>query len=137
MFNHQQVVRFDDVDGAGIVYYPRYFNFCHNAFEDFFTTLGPMPYPQIISKLGLGFPAVRVESDFIKPLYYGDAFNVKLEVLSLGNSSLKCQYVISSHEQTQFKAIITTVCMSLSAKKSERIVDNLRHFLVSHLGGST
>ena len=32
-------VRFSDVDNAGIVYYPRFFHYCHVAREEFFTEL--------------------------------------------------------------------------------------------------
>ena len=32
-FTSIQKIRFDDVDGAGIVYYPQYFHLCHAAFE--------------------------------------------------------------------------------------------------------
>ncbi len=36
-FTSVQKFRFDDVDGAGIVYYPQFFHLCHAAFEDFFS----------------------------------------------------------------------------------------------------
>ena len=36
-FTSVQKIRFDDVDGAGIVYYPQYFHLCHKAFEDLFS----------------------------------------------------------------------------------------------------
>ena len=32
-FTSIQKIRFDDVDGAGIVYYPTLFHYCHVAFE--------------------------------------------------------------------------------------------------------
>ena len=42
-FRTQVPVRFGDVDHAGIVYYPRFFIYFHEAFEDFFNENG-FPY---------------------------------------------------------------------------------------------
>lgn len=46
-FSSVQKIRFDDVDGAGIVYHPQFFHLCHAAFEDFFDTAAPVSYPQL------------------------------------------------------------------------------------------
>ena len=47
-FTSVQKIRFDDVDGAGIVYYPQFFHLCHAAFEDFLDTVASIPYPVLI-----------------------------------------------------------------------------------------
>ena len=60
-------IRFDDVDGAGIVYYPHFFHLCHNAFEDFFDDAASVSYPQLINEKRRGFPTVAIHSDFSAP----------------------------------------------------------------------
>src|ERR1700709_1939656 len=82
-----QKIRFDDVDGAGIVYYPRFLHLCHAAFEDFFDAAAPFSYPELITKRRLGFPTVHITADFTAPLSYGDVAIVSLEVLKVGRSS--------------------------------------------------
>jgi 4-hydroxybenzoyl-CoA thioesterase len=77
-------IRFDDVDGAGIVYYPQYFHLCHAAFEDFFDDAAHISYPDLISKKRLGFPTVAVNSDFKATLVYGDIAIIKLSIKEIG-----------------------------------------------------
>ena len=49
-------IRFDDVDGVGIVYYPQYFHLCHKALEDFFDTAASLSYPELIRERRLATP---------------------------------------------------------------------------------
>ena len=74
-------IRFDDVDGAGIVYYPQYFYLCHAAFEDFFDSTAHISYPELILKKRFGFPTVAIHSNFTAPLVYGDTviFNLAIK----------------------------------------------------------
>ena len=65
-------VRFGDVDHAGIVYYPQYYIYFHEAFEDFFN-LSPFSCFQLLDRERIGFPTVHVETDFKQPLRYGDS----------------------------------------------------------------
>ena len=53
-------VRFGDEDHAQIVYYPRFFNFFHVAFEDFFGDQGH-PYQKVLDEDQVGFPTVHIE----------------------------------------------------------------------------
>lgn len=82
------VVRFGDIDHAGIVYYPRFFNYVHMAFEDFFREGLGLPFDEIIDKRGIGFPIVHAESDFMKFLKYGDRIRVEVYLLRAGRTSL-------------------------------------------------
>ena len=43
-FRIQQPVRHPDVDRAGIVYFPRFYDFFHRALEDFFRDEVGVPY---------------------------------------------------------------------------------------------
>ena len=67
-FTSVQKIRFDDVDGAGIVYFPQFFHLCHAAFEDFFDTVAPVSYPELVCEKRLGFPTVAISSEFQAPL---------------------------------------------------------------------
>jgi 4-hydroxybenzoyl-CoA thioesterase len=130
-----QKIRFDDVDGAGIVYYPRFLHLCHAAFEDFFDSAAPFSYPDLISKKRLGFPTVHIEADFKAPLSYGDTAIVSLEVLEIGRASVKTRYEIRRKRDgtTSFTALITTVLISLDTQKSQPLTDELRRVFESYL----
>ena len=114
-FTSVQKIRFDDVDGAGIVYYPQFFHICHAAFEDFFDTAAPVSYPELVRERRLGFPTVAIESSFSVPLVYGDVAVVELSVERIGKTSVTFGYVIrrKSDGALCFRASITTVLVRM------------------------
>lgn len=85
-------VRFGEIDQAGVVYYPRFFHYFHQAFEEWFGQALGVSYPDLVLKEGIGFPSVRVESEFLSPLRYGDRVRVEIEVLAVGRASLTLRY---------------------------------------------
>lgn len=88
-------VRFADIDHAGIVYYPRFFDFFHVAFEELWRTrIGPRAYAELIDRDRVGFPAVRAECEFFAPLRFGDTAEVEVSVTRLGGKSITFRYQI-------------------------------------------
>jgi YbgC/YbaW family acyl-CoA thioester hydrolase len=85
-------VRFNDVDFARIVYYPRLFAYCHAVFEDFFAAEAGIPYADVLQKRGVGFPVVGAKADFKSPLRFGDTCRIVMEATHLGKRSLACRY---------------------------------------------
>lgn len=94
-FVHALPVRFDDVDHAGIVYYPRFFHFFHVAFEELWRArVGARAYAELIDRDRLGFPAVRAECAFTSPLRFGDTAEIEVTVARLGGTSITFRYRI-------------------------------------------
>lgn len=127
----ERKIQFADVDAAGILYYPRFFSICHNTFEKCFDEKGPFSYAEMIKQYGLGFPAVKVEANFLLPMAHGDLAKITMNVERIGNSSITVHYEIINEtvQKTSFIADITNVCMDLSAHKSVPISETLRTFL--------
>lgn len=123
-------IRLDDVDGAGILYFPRYFHLCHQALEDSFDRGAPLPYPALIRERRLGVPTVAAESTFLAPVAYGDSVTVSMWTESIGTSSLVLGFrmVRQSDGAECFRARITTVLTDLDAMKSTPFPDDLRTF---------
>ena len=72
-FTYRTPVRFNDVDHAGIVYYPVFFHYFHLAFEELFRArMGPRSYQELLDRERIGFPAVATECEFFSPLRFGD-----------------------------------------------------------------
>lgn len=128
-------IRFDDVDGAGIVYYPQFFHLCHKAFEDFFDDAASVSYPQLINEKRRGFPTVAIHSDFTAPLRYGDIALVKLEIKKIGRCSATFNYEIRRKQDSKlcFSAQITKVFMDLDANIVLPIPQDMRTLLESFL----
>ncbi len=87
-------VRFADVDNAGIVYYPRFFHYFHVAFEEMFSDRFGIHYVDVLGRERIGFPAVKVESEFKAPLRFGDVADVEVEVERIGTKSITCRYTL-------------------------------------------
>ena len=103
MFATTILVRFGDLDAAGIAYYPRLVNFLHESFEDFFSGHVGQPYPEIF-RAGLGFPTVKLEMEFLSPVHYGDQVRVAVVVEKIGISSVQIRYEGSVSGTPVFKA---------------------------------
>lgn len=86
-FLHALNVTFGECDPAGVVYYPRYFDWFHRAMEAWFGEGLGRPYAQVLRELG--FPSVRAEADFKAPCRMGELVGVELTVGRLGNASVE------------------------------------------------
>ena len=123
-------VRFGDVDHAGIVFYPKFFVFFHEAFEQFFNDAG-FPYHLLIDERRVGFPTVHINCDYKKPLRYGDQLDLELSVSKLGVHSATFRYVGYRHRDGlhAVTAEIVTACVDMQSFQAVAIPDDLRALL--------
>ncbi len=126
-FRTQIRVRFGDVDHAGIVYYPQFFIYFHQAFEDFFADAG-VRYDQLLDARRIGFPTVHIETDYAQPLRYGDALDVELSVPTVGGRSAQFRYVGYRHAdgKQSVEARITCACVNLDTFRAVEVPEDLR-----------
>ena len=133
MFRYSLPVRFADIDHAGIVYYPRFFNYFHVAFEELWRTrIGPKAYSDIIDNQRIGFPAVRAECDFKAPLKFGDTAEIEVSIPRLGAKSITFRYRIFREGDRVLCAEGQVVCAVVDLAKfvsvaiPEHVTDMLR-----------
>lgn len=124
-------VRFGDEDHAQIVYYPRFFHFFHVALEDFFGAHGH-PYARILDVDRVGFPTVRVESEFMRTVRFGDVLEIEISVVRIGTSSATLRYVAHKPDGPAAKADITVVCVSMDTWKPVAVPPVYRAILERH-----
>lgn len=120
-------VRFGDVDHAGIVFYPKFFVYFHEAFEQFFDDAGHA-YHRLIGERAVGFPTVHIETDYKLPLRYGDSLDLEVSVPRIGGRSATFRYVGYRHRDGQLActAAITCACVDMRSFKSIDIPSDLR-----------
>ena len=92
IFSHEFTIRFGAVDQARVIYYPRFFDYFHRTFEAWFDSALGASYPQLVLEENLGFPTVKVETQFVKPVRYGQRLRVDLEVADIGRRSITMRY---------------------------------------------
>ena len=124
-------VSFGEVDYAGILYYPNFFDYFQRTEEAFMEHIG-MPYPYLIGELKIGFPIVHVEADFKNPVRYGDVFDVNITVTKLGNSSVTFGFRVFKGQQLCGTASITHVTIDMKQFKPVGIPSQLRALFERH-----
>jgi 4-hydroxybenzoyl-CoA thioesterase len=73
-------VRWGDVDAAGIVFYPRFYEWYDFGCETLFAALG-LPWPELFPRHGIvGVPIVESGSRFVSPARYGDTLTIRSRV---------------------------------------------------------
>lgn len=121
-------VRFGDIDRAGIAYYPNLYHYCHVAIEEFFEEFVGLPYPKLITEHGIGFPTVRVESFFRRPVKYGDVMRFDVGVSRLGESSVTIEIRVCRDGEGEvcFMTSHVLVAVDMENFKPVRIPEFLR-----------
>ena len=125
MFKTSILVRFGDLDAAGIAYYPHLVNFIHEAFEDFFAGHVGRPYPEVFRE-GFAFPAVKIEMEFLSPVHYGDHVDIDVTVEHVGRSSVRVRYEGAVGGRPVFKARNTQVVVDMATFRPTPLPDALR-----------
>src|SRR2546426_2147175 len=136
-FTHRLNVRFDDVDYAQIVYYPRLFSYCHWAFEEFFAKEAGVTYAQMLTVRRVGFPTVHASADFKQPLRFGDVCRVVMETVKLGDKSIGNEYKLYLGETQKLCAEleVVTVAINMDTFESVKIPEDVRVAFMNHLKG--
>lgn len=119
-------VRFGHVDPAGIVYFPRIYDYLHDVFEEVWEQHVGQRYYHLLLERKMGFPLVHSEVDFKSPLHFGDRPLVSVTCFRLGRSSLGLHYVISVGDTLCVDAHLVTSCVELEGMKSIEIPSEFR-----------
>jgi 4-hydroxybenzoyl-CoA thioesterase len=92
IFSHEFRVRFGAVDHARVVYYPRFFDYFHRTFEEWFGAALGASYDAFVNDDNLGFPSVTAQAEFLAPVRFGERLRIDLEVVDVGRRSLTVRY---------------------------------------------
>ncbi len=131
---YERPVRFEEVDAAQIVFFPRFFGYCHEAMEALFDDVEG-GYVRLVRDRKIGVPAVHVACDFKSPLRYGDVARIEVTVAKIGRTSVTFQYAITRLADGVPVASIDHVCVvsDLVALKGIPIPPDVRAALARHL----
>lgn len=131
---YRRQVRFEEVDGANIVFFARYVHFAHEAMEHFFSPLEG-GYPRLTMERRVGFPAVDLRSRWTAPLRYGDTARIETVVTRLGGRSFVLRYrmIRESDETTCCIIDHTVVTCDLSVMESIDMPADVRAQIARHL----
>ena len=97
-FVHRLVVRFHEIDRAGIAYFTRAYEYCHAAFEEMLVAALGVDLERFFSESAWMMPLVHSEADYAAPMRISDRLVVELRVERLGASSITFAYRITGED---------------------------------------
>jgi 4-hydroxybenzoyl-CoA thioesterase len=85
-------VEWGDCDPAGIVYFPRFFEYFDASTGALFEKAG-FPKPEMLKKYGLvGIPLIEASAQFFVPARFGERVTVESRVVEWGSSSFRVEH---------------------------------------------
>ncbi len=90
-YTARRMIQFAHCDPAGIVFYPRFFDICLDVKEEFMQHVG-FPHHHSINVEKIGWPIVRLETDFKRPCRYADQIEIDIQLWRLGEASMGLLY---------------------------------------------
>jgi 4-hydroxybenzoyl-CoA thioesterase len=126
-------VRFAHCDPAGIVFYPRYFEFFNTVVEDWCEHGLGSSFREMHMQLGYGLPTVHVECSFLKPSELGETLQAQLSVNKIGNTSLHIEINLFGADAVQRVATkMVVVLMDMKTRKAIPLPEQLRQKIQSY-----
>ena len=110
----RQRLRFGQCDPAGIAYYPRYFEICDAAIEDWTEQVLGVSRRVLHLDMALALPTVDLHATFSAPSRLGDWLDIALSTNAVGRTSVTLQANVSCEGQQRFTVLYKQVLMGMA-----------------------
>lgn len=128
-FTHTLTARFYEVDRAGIVFFGRFFEYCHTALEELLAKL--LGQADACFREGWGMPLVHTSSDFSAPVHMGDRVSIELSVEAWSKRSLSLAYVLKVGDVVHARCKTVHAFVNLGTFKPMAMPEHLKAALVA------
>ena len=117
-FTYQRVVRFHETDAAGVVYFAKVLNLCHEAYEASLAASG-VNVKTFFGGGAIAVPIVHADIDFWGPMFCGEVLKIELTPQSQGLNTFEINYQIidsSNKPRLLAKALTRHVCIDAAER---------------------
>lgn len=125
-FEHIEVVRFGQVDAAGIVFYPRLHEMLSNTVEAWFAEALDAPWTRLHLEQNIGTPIVHTQCAYKRASRLGERLVFTLDVLRLGRSSFELAIAARCGDELRVDAEVRHAFVQLRPLVSRAIPEELR-----------
>lgn len=127
-------VRFQDVDAAGVLFFGRIFDYCHQAYEELIESSG-VDRAHYFHRAEYLVPIAHAEADYRKPIRVGERMNVAIDVTRVGRASVRLRYRVTGPSVDDLRAEVVTVhaFVDRATMRPISIPEPLRGFFLGHL----
>lgn len=116
-FIKQEKIRFQHIDYAGIVFYPRFLEMLNCLVEDWFEEALDRPFSKMHDTNGI--PTVDLKIQFKNAARLGEILTKKLWVKELKNSSVLCGFqFVNESEKTVLEGEVTLVNVKIQEDRN-------------------
>lgn len=118
MFDYLRRIYLCDTDAAGVVYFAKGLEICHEAYEESLAEAGISIQELIRGKTAL--PIVHAEIDFLRPIFCSDRIQVSLNASLVNDSEFAIAYQIfpaGNSNQALVKAKTQHVCINSQVRQ--------------------
>jgi YbgC/YbaW family acyl-CoA thioester hydrolase len=128
-------IRFQDVDAAGVLFFGRIYDYCHQAYEELWAAAG-VDRAWIFSGAEFLIPIAHSEADYKSPILHGERITVRVDVTHVGRASFRLGYRVTGPRGGDDVRAVAKTVHAFVAKETMRpipIPEKLRMFLLRHL----
>jgi YbgC/YbaW family acyl-CoA thioester hydrolase len=112
------VVRFQDVDAAGVVFFARLFDYAHAAYEGLLESAG-LPLPEVLKTRAWAAPLRHAEADYLVPLFFGDQLSVHVALAHVEETEICLGFRVEKADGV-VAAVLQTVHTFLDVETKRR-----------------
>ena len=117
-FSYSRRIYLGDTDAAGVVYFAKGLEICHEAYEESLADT-EIEIGKMLNDGVVGLPITHAEIDFFKPLFCGDLLQIQLSSNLISKSEFAIAYQvfnINNLEKALIKAKTYHVCINPLAR---------------------
>ena len=114
MTDYFRTVYLADTDAAGVVYFARAMEMCHEAYEEWLVSIG-ISLQKLLQERKLALPIVHGEINFFRPMFCGDKLRITLQSNLINDTEFAIAYqiyLLSSPDKAIVTATTNHVCIN-------------------------
>ncbi len=115
-FRTRRVIRFEDVDPVGVIYFPRQIALLMSALEEMFRDRLRLPWGEMIARDRVGLPTVEWHTTFRAPLRLGDEVEITIGVAALEPRKVTVVYEATNVSTAQLAATARQLVVCVDAQ---------------------
>ena len=95
---YRRMIRLEDTDAAGVVYFANVLSICHEAYEASLASAG-VDLKAFFSGKPIAIPIVHASVDLRSPMFCGEEYEIAIAPTQLDGSKFEIRYRIGRSEQ--------------------------------------
>lgn len=132
MFQYKRRINFFDCDPAGILFFGRIFQLCHEAYEAMIESFNLKDNYWMNENFVV--PIIHSEAKYRKPLHAGETVEIEITVTNLKDSSFELTYVCKNNKDEVTNNVRTVhVFVNKETWKKTKIIGEVKEGLCKHL----